>query len=404
MASSMRNLFAVAALLAALAVGYGAGREAPPQEASDGTGTSPEAGKILYYRNPMGLADTSPVPKQDSMGMDYIPVYENEARAESGTVQVGAVRVQRLGVRTEAAARRDMARTVHAVGTIQVDETRQTVVAPRFEGWIGKLTADATGQQVKKGDALFDFYSPQIVQIEAEYLSLAAGDSRSVGRLTTLAVPDGEIKRLQRERTINNAITYRAPIDGTIMEKQAVAGMRFASGDALYRLVDLSTVWAVVDIYEQDLERVSVGQAAQVTLNAYPDKIFEGKVAFVYPALNPATRTAKARIELPNPDGLLRTEMYAAVALTATGGGDALAVPASAVLDGGTRKTVLIDRGEGLFQSRPVKTGAESGGYVAILDGVSEGERVVTNASFLIDAESNMRAALQNLAPVEQKP
>lgn len=336
--------------------------------------------------------------------MDYIPVYENEARAESGTVQVGAVRVQRLGVRTEAAARRDMARTVHAVGTIQVDETRQTVVAPRFEGWIGKLTADATGQQVKKGDALFDFYSPQIVQIEAEYLSLAAGDSRSVGRLTTLAVPDGEIKRLQRERTINNAITYRAPIDGTIMEKQAVAGMRFASGDALYRLVDLSTVWAVVDIYEQDLERVSVGQAAQVTLNAYPDKIFEGKVAFVYPALNPATRTAKARIELPNPDGLLRTEMYAAVALTATGGGDALAVPASAVLDGGTRKTVLIDRGEGLFQSRPVKTGAESGGYVAILDGVSEGERVVTNASFLIDAESNMRAALQNLAPVEQKP
>lgn len=404
MASSMRNLFAVAALFAALAVGYGAGREAPPQAASVEAGASPEAGKILYYRNPMGLADTSPVPKQDSMGMDYIPVYENEARAEPGTVQVGAERVQRLGVRTEAAARRDMARTVHAVGTIQVDETRQTVVAPRFEGWIGKLTADATGRQVKKGDALFDFYSPQIVQIEAEYLSLAAGDSRSVGRLTTLAVPDGEIKRLQRERTINNAITYRAPIDGTIMEKQAVAGMRFASGDTLYRLVDLSTVWAVVDIYEQDLERVSVGQPAQVTLNAYPDKIFEGKVAFVYPALNPATRTAKARIELPNPDGLLRTDMYAAVALTATGGGDALAVPASAVLDGGTRKTVLIDRGEGLFQSRPVKTGAESGGYVAILDGVSEGERVVTNASFLIDAESNMRAALQNLAPVEQKP
>lgn len=404
MRSSVKSVWAVAALLMALAVGYGAGREAPPQAASVGTGASPEAGKILYYRNPMGLADTSPVPKQDSMGMDYIPVYENEARAEPGTVQVGAERVQRLGVRTEAAARRDMARTVHAVGTIQVDETRQTVVAPRFEGWIGKLTADATGRQVKKGDALFDFYSPQIVQIEAEYLSLAAGDSRSVGRLTTLAVPDGEIKRLQRERTINNAITYRAPIDGTIMEKQAVAGMRFASGDALYRLVDLSTVWAVVDIYEQDLERVSVGQAAQVTLNAYPDKIFEGKVAFVYPALNPATRTAKARIELPNPDGLLRTEMYAAVALTATGGGDALAVPASAVLDGGTRKTVLIDRGEGLFQSRPVKTGAESGGYVAILDGVSEGERVVTNASFLIDAESNMRAALQNLAPVEQKP
>ncbi len=425
MTSYRKTLLVTAALMAVMSLGYFSqsslrAEEMPPM-ASMTQSPADGKGKILYYRNPMGLPDTSSVPKKDVMGMDYVPVYENEAKDESGTVRISPERVQKLGVRTEQVERRILAQSVHTVGTIQIDEMRQTIVAPRFEGWIEKLQADATGMQVKKGDPLFVFYSPDLTHIEAEYpfshnqsmtgdmggeMASTAKHSMNgtIERLQSLAVPQDEIDRLLHEKTANYHITLRAPADGTIMEKRAVEGMKFMSGDMLYRLVDLSNVWVMVDVYEQDLARVAVGQTAKMTITAFPGRTFEGKVSFIYPDINKDTRTAKIRIDLPNPTGELRTDMYVNTELNIPTNGDALAVPSSTILNTGEKQVVLVDLGDGRFQPRQVKTGATGDGHVEILDGLKEGDRVVTSANFLIDAESNMRAALQTFTAPEAKP
>ena len=213
-----------------------------------------------------------------------------------------------------------------------------------------------------------------------------------------------QLARLQRTGNATRTLTLRAPIAGVVMDKQALEGLHFAAGDMLYRIADLSTVWLLADVYEQDLAQIRPGDAASITVQAYPGRVFEGRVAFVYPTVNAQTRTAKVRIEVSNPDLLLKTDMYATVEIAAPAGSTpTLAVPDSAVLDTGTRQTVLIDRGEGRYEPRAVKLGARAGGYVTVIDGLREGEKVVTGANFLIDAESNLRAALQAFTAPEGK-
>ena len=377
--------------------------------------------KILYYRNPMGLPDTSPVPKKDSMGMDYIPVYADEGAAP-GTVTISPERIQMLGVRTEAITRRNMAHTVRAVGTVAADERRIGVVNPKFEGWIEKLLVNTTGQTVRHGEPLLEVYSPDLVLAQREYLvarsasaemahadPMARDNARAIAdaalaRLKNWDISADQLARLQRTGSATRTLTLRAPIAGVVMDKQALEGLHFSAGDMLYRIVDLSSVWLLADVYEQDLAQIRPGQSATITVPAYPGRVFEGRVAFVYPTVNAQTRTAKVRIEVPNPDLLLKTDMYATVEIAAPAGSTPiLAVPDSAVLDTGTRQTVLIDRGEGRYEPRAVKLGARAGGYAAVLDGVREGEKVVTGANFLIDAESNLRAALQAFTAPEGK-
>lgn len=390
------------------------GMEYVPVYADEEQPASPPAesvkGKILYYRAPMGT-DTSPVMKKDSMGMDYVPVYESEAKESAGgTVRLTPERVQRLGVKSEAVEHRDLSHTIHAVGTVQIDEAKQKVIAPRYEGYIEKLAVNTTGQKVKKGDVLLTFYSPQLVQIENEYLvsRIEGGDAKSVKangsleKLRTLAVPDEEIQRLQREKTVNNSIALRAPAEGTVLEKQAIDGMKFAPGDTLYKLADLSDVWVIARIYEKDLAQVSMGQTVAATVSTYPNRIFNGKVAFIYPDIDTDTRTAKVRLELPNPDGDLRLAMFANVKIDSPTEKNALSIPASAVLNSGEKQSVLVDLGGGRFRSQPIKLGKHTEDFVEVLDGLKDGDRVVTSASFLIDAESNIRAALQNFSAPEK--
>ncbi len=372
--------------------------------------------KVLYYRNPMGLPDTSPVPKKDSMGMDYIPVYADEAGA-AGTVKIAPERIQTLGVRTEVASRRSLARAVRAVGTVMADERRIGVVNPKFEGWIERLLVSTTGQPVRRGEALAEVYSPDLALAQQEYLvarnaaaSMAHADpmardnaraiaAAALSRLRNWDISSDQIARLQRSGAATRTLMLSAPIGGIVMEKPALQGMHFAAGDTLYRITDLSTVWLVADVFEQDLAQIRPGQAATIALQAYPGRAFSGRVAFVYPTVNAQTRTARVRIEVPNPDLLLKVDMYATVDIAApVDAAPVLAIPDSAVLDTGTKQTVLIDRGEGRFEPRAVKLGPKADGYVAVLDGVTEGEKVVVGANFLIDAESNLRAALQNFA------
>ncbi|MBC9176011.1 efflux RND transporter periplasmic adaptor subunit [Roseomonas ludipueritiae] len=360
-------------------------------------------GRILYYRNPMGLPDTSPVPKKDSMGMDYIPVYEDEANQPAGTVTVSPERVQMLGVRTALATERTMTRSIRAVGTIAVDERRLVVVSPRFEGWIQRLLVNETGQPVRRGQPLFEVYSPDLALAEQEYVvarRLDAGvAAAALARLRNFDLPEEEVARLRRTGTVARTLTLTSPMDGVVLEKAALQGMRFAPGETLFRIGDLSTVWLLADVFEQDLGLVGPGQEASIGLTAYPDRRFTGKVTFVYPTLNAATRTARVRIEILNPEQLLKPDMYATVEIAAPlGSTPMVAVPDSAVLDSGTRQAVLVERAPGRYEPRSVQTGRRADGLVEIRQGIKAGERVVVGANFLIDAESNLRAALQTFA------
>ena len=378
--------------------------------------------KIIYYRNPMGLPDTSPVPKKDSMGMDYIPVCAEEAGSGAATVTVAPERLQMLGVRTETVSRRNVAQEVRAVGTVAADERRIGVVAPKYEGWIEQLHVNTTGQPVQRGDALAEIYSPDLVLAQQEYLiargaaasmagadKMARGNARAIAaaalaRLRNWDISADQLVRLQRTGKTGRTLTLTAPIAGLVMDKPALLGQRFAAGDILYRITDLSNVWLLADIFEQDLAQIRLGQDATISVQAYPGRSFTGRVAFVYPSVNAQTRTARVRIEVPNPELLLKTDMYATVVITApVEATPVLAIPDSAVLDTGTRQTVLIERGQGRFEPRAVKLGARAGGYVVVREGLREGERVVTGANFLIDAESNLRAALRAFAVPEGK-
>jgi membrane fusion protein, copper/silver efflux system len=375
-------------------------------------------GRILYYRNPMGLPDTSPVPKKDSMGMDYIPVTEGEETDDAGTVKISPDRVQKLGVQTAPVEPRVLTRTIRAVGTVQADERRLYVVNTKFEGWIQKLYVNATGQTVTRGQPLMEIYAPELVVAEREYLlawrSLqdmagAATEIRSsarqlaeaaLQRLHNWDISADQIKRLQSTGTVTRTLTLRAPADGTVMEKMAVEGMHFTAGDPLYRIADLSTVWVNADVFEQDIGALRDGQEAKIEVNAYPGAAFSGRVDFIYPTVSQETRTGKVRIVVRNTDGRLKIGMYANVAFE-TGIGDrpVLAVPDSAVIDSGTRQVVLIERGGGKFEPREVKLGSHADGFYEIRQGLAAGERVVVSANFLIDAESNLRAALKGFTP-----
>lgn len=373
------------------------------------------ARKILYYRNPMGLPDTSPVPKKDPMGMDYIPVYEGEEEASPASanqVRISTEKVQKLGVRTEKAALKKIDTFVRAAGRIEADERRVFSVSPKFEGYVERLHVNATGQTVAKGQPLFEVYSPELVSAQREY-SIAAQGLQSLGsadgtaqagmkqlaesslaRLRNWDISEEQIKALARSGEPKRTMTLRSPASGIVMEKKAVQGMRFMPGEMLYQVADLSSVWLLADVFEQDIGLVAPGSTATVEISAYPDKSFSGKVTYIYPTLNAGTRTAQVRVELPNPSQLLKPGMFANVELASAARKAIVAIPVSAVIDSGTRQVVLIQVGEGRFEPREVKLGTRGGEYVEVLSGVSEGEDVVVAANFLIDAESNLKGAL----------
>ena len=386
----------------------------PAQSAAAPAGESKQR-KLLYYRNPMGLPDTSPTPKKDPMGMDYIPVYEGEQDNEPATanqVRISTEKVQKLGVRTEAAQRRSLDRIVRAAGRIEPDERRIFAITPKFEGYVERLHVNATGQPVGKGQPLFEVYSPELVSAQREYaiaaqggeaLKDAGGEAQrgmhqlaesSLLRLKNWDISEEQLKALTKSGETKRTLTFRSPVAGIVTEKKALQGMRFMPGEALYQVADLSAVWVVADVFEQDIGLVKSGAKATVRINAYPDKVFSGAITYVYPTLNAETRTVPVRVEVANAGQLLKPGMFAQVELPVAGKGSVVTVPVSAVIDSGTRRIVLIQAGEGRFEPREVKLGARSDNYIEVTEGVKDGEAVVVAANFLIDAESNLKAAV----------
>jgi Cu(I)/Ag(I) efflux system membrane fusion protein/cobalt-zinc-cadmium efflux system membrane fusion protein len=339
-------------------------------------------------------------------------------------VMLDARRQQLIGVRITRAVRLMMAPEVRASGTVRADETRLSEVNVKADGWIRGLRANFTGRPVQRGETLFTLYSPDLIATQEEYLLALRGRTQATAgqlpelrdysarlvdaareRLRRWDMAEEEIQELEQRAAPFETVPVRSPASGVIVEKTAVEGMHVTPGQTLFRIADLSSVWVEADVYERDMAAVRVGQAATVTLDAYPDRRFAGRAAYIYPFVEEQTRTMRVRFQLPNPRGLLKPGMYANVQLVASAA-SALAVPADAVLDSGTEQVVFVALGDGYFEPRRVRTARRVDGMVEIMEGLKEGEEVATGATFFLDSESQLRAAARGFeaAPDSVKP
>jgi len=368
---------------------------------------------VLFYRSPLDPKQTSPAPRKDARGMDYLPVYSDEVPGSASTAGLAIVgidpqRQQLIGLRTAPVTEGPVGGSWRTVGRVAVDETRVHHLALKFAGFIEQVYVDYVGKPVRAGEPLFSIYSPDVVSAEEEYLlalrtraSLGAGTAQAGEDLVSAArerlklwdIPEAEIRRLERTGKVQRTVTLSAPMSGVVTRKDAVMGHRVAAGDMPYEITDLSQLWVLADAYESDLGRLRLGMAASLTLQAFPNREFPGKVAFVDPILDPKTRTAKVRLAFPNPTGELRPEMFGEVTLR-TPVRTGLSIPNDAIIDSGTRKVVFVSLGQGKFRPREVKIGATDGERSEVLEGLSTGDQVVTRANFLVDSESRLRASL----------
>lgn len=386
-----------------------------------------EAGKkVLYYRNPMNPEITSPVPMKDSMGMDYIPVYEDGAPEAPGTVRISPERLQMIGVKSEEAARRRLERTIRTVGRVEPVENRVFVINAKVPGWVERLHVDRTDQMVEKGQKLLDLFSPDLISAQEEYLLAWKGAEEVKAspypevrggalalleaarqRLDYWDISEDQIELLRRSGKVTRTMTISAPSSGSVTEKMVVEGQRIDAGEPLFKIIDHSAVWVYGEIYEYEMPYVKKGQKATLTPAYSPGEGYTAKVEHIYshlgsiryaPDAGTEVRTMKVRFELPNQDHRLKLGMYLNVELSIEIAGSAIAVPDSAVIDSGERQLVIIDRRDGTFEPREVKAGGKANGYFQVLQGVSEGEWVVTSANFLIDSESKLKAAVAGMA------
>ncbi len=409
------NRLAIAIL--ALAVGAGIGYLASHEKSKQAAVSV--AKKPLYYRNPMNPEITSPVPARDDMGMDYIPVYaeSDQGKASPGEVRIDPAVVQDIGIRTAQAKREAIAREIRTVGRIAYDEDRLMRLHPKYSGWVDKVYADKTGQPVKAGEALLAVYSPQLVSSQQEYLLALENESalekspfpdvRSGAaslvdsarqRLALFDMPASQIRQIERNRKVLKDVIIESPMAGIVTAIGAREGDRIGPETEIYSIADLSRVWVLADLYENDMSWVRKGDEVIIRLADIPGRAFNGKVDYIYPYLDAKTRTVKVRVELANPGLLLKPDMYADVGLHSDRKIDALTIPREAVIRTGTRDIVFIQKSPGRFEPREVVLGVSARGRVQIVEGLKEGEQVVTSAQFLIDSESNIREAAERMA------
>lgn len=400
------------------------GRSGPP--------TAAEVKKervILYYRSPMNPAVTSAVPMKDNMGMDFAPVYADEAGAEqsvAGVVRISAEKIQRIGVKSEPAARRNLARVIHTVGRVEPVEENIFVINAKVSGWVEKLYVSQTDQMVNAGDKLLDIYSPDLVSAQEEYL-LAWKNLKKVEsspypdvrkradslveasrlRLKYWDISDDQIARLRETGVPTRAMTINAPTAGSVTEKMVVGGQKIEAGETLFKIIDHSSVWVYGEIYEYELPYIKTDGPAVVTLPYTSGERYKAAIEHIYshmgsiryePGASTEVRTAKVRLSLPNKDHRLKLGMYLDVDIPVQAALNVVAVPKSAVIDTGIRQLVIVDRRDGRFEVREVVVGASADDYIEIKRGIAQGEWVVTAASFLIDSESSLKAVISGMS------
>jgi len=364
--------------------------------------------KILYYKSTMMPGETSPKPGKDSMGMDMVPVYANQAAAaNSSTITIDPATIQLMNIQTTEIASGPLRRTIRTVGTIDYNETALADVTTKFKGWIEKLDADATGELVHRGDALFEIYSPELYSAEAEYLAVANSTNAAgadvlreaaLDKLKFFDISDAQIAALAKAREPRKTMEILAPADGFVIEKNIVQGQMVDAGMKLYRLADLGIVWVFAQVYEQDLTYVQLGEEATVKLSSLPDREFRGRVTYVYPNVDEKTRTARVRLEFENPGYFLKPGMFVSAQIVSELKPSVLLVPGSAVLRSGEKNTVFVALPGGKFDPRTVVLGfeAEHDQY-EVISGLQAGERVVTSGQFMLDSESQLREAIEKM-------
>lgn len=402
-------------ILLALLIGALAGA-AVQHYATDGSkmnaGQQAASGKkILFYRHPMNPSITSDQPAKDEMGMDYTPVYADgqDQGADENAVTIAPAVVNNMGVRTASVERLPLPRRIETVGYVGYDEERVQHVHVRSEGWVEQLHVKFAGARVRAGDALFDMYAPKLVNAQQEYLQalntgnkFLAGASRE--RLRALGMVDAQIIALEKSRRAERLVKVYARQDGVVNALNIRAGMYVEPVMEALSIADISGVWLLADVFEQQAGWVQAGQQAQVRLSYLPGRARQGVVDYVYPNLDPITRTLKVRLRFENPEELLKPAMHADVTIFAGEKRDALSIPREALIRSGREERVIVALGVGRFAPRTVRAGVESGERVEILEGLQEGEQIVTSSQFLIDSESNLKAALTRMTPVEAAP
>ena len=388
--------------------------------------------KALFYRHPMNPQLTSATPKKDEMGMDFIPVYEEEAEEVAGTVRISPEKIQKIGVKIEEVKKRTLKRTIRTVGRVEHDEARVFNINAKVSGWVEKLYVNRTDLMVHPGEKLLELYSPELVSTQEEYLLAIKAKERvkgspseevkmSAGSLVQAAkqrlkywdIADDQIKRLEEEGNIKRTMAILAPAHGIVTEKMINEGQKIEAGEMLFKIIDHSQVWVYGEIYEYELPFVKIGQTAKIIPSYTPAEIYTAAVNHIYThfgtvrheaeGMMEESRTAKIRFELPNPEHKLKLGMYVNVELAVDAAENALTVPDSAVIDTGARQVIFVEKGDGRFEPRDVKVGAQGDGYYHIISGLKGGEKVVTSANFLIDSESSFRAALQGMKHETQK-
>ncbi len=386
----------------------------------------PKTGKkIKYWAAPMDPTYIRNEPGKSPMGMDLVPVYaeDGEEKEPASTIRIDPVTIQNMGVRLGRVERKPLIKHIRTFGNITYDERQIYTVNTKFNGWIEKLYVDFVGETVKKGQPLFEIYSPELVTAQEEYL-LALEQNRDLKDSSYARIREGaqrllkashtrlrywdlsekQIKKIENTGNVQKTLTIYSPARGVVIKKNAFQGHYVKAGQNQYEITDLSKVWVDVDIYEYELPWVRKGMPAKMELSYIPGKIFNGNVLFVYPFLTAKTRTATLRLEFPNPDYQLKPDMYVNVTLESAIAGDSLVIPQEAVIDSGVRKVVFVALGKGKFQPREVKLGVEGNDYeFQVLEGLHENEEIVISAQFMLDSESRLREAIQKMLEVQKQ-
>jgi len=409
----------------------GAG-EVAGQESSTASKKGLEAGmidpktgkKIKYWVAPMDPTYIRDEPGKSPMGMDLVAVYEEEGgeKEPTSTIRIDPVTLQNMGVRTALVKKKPLVKYIRTFGNIRTDETKLSEINTKFGGWIEKLYVEFEGEVVRKGQPLFDIYSPELVSAQEEYLlalrqhenlsssgypSIRQGAERllqaSRTRLLYWDLTDKQIREIERTGKTRKIVTIHSPASGVVVIRKATEGRYFKSGKRMYKIADLSTVWVDVEIYEYDLPWIHQGMAAEMELPYTPGKRFHGKVLYIYPYLNPQTRTATLRLEFPNPNYELKLDMYANVYLKSTVSQDSLVIPQESVIRSGVRNVVFISLGNGRFEPRDVQLGLEGNDdEYQVLKGLREGDEIVISAQFMLDSESRLREAVEKMQEVKK--
>ncbi len=379
-----------------------------------------EGRRILYWQDPMNPAYRSDTPGKAPDGMDLVPVYAGEGPADStfppGTVRISPEKQQLIGVKYGEVGYRDLSRSIRTVGRLVTDETKIVRVQTKVSGWIEEVHVDFIGKLVRKNQPLISIYSPELVSTQQEFLlanrareqlkdnpvkEIAEGAlslyESARKRLRLWDISEEQIRRIEESGSPAKTMTLYSPITGFVQNRNAFAGQRVTPETELYTIADLSTIWILADIYEFEVPLVKVGQKGSVTLPYFPERTFSGKITYIYPQFDFATRTLKVRLEVKNPDFELKPNMFANVELQVDFGRQ-LSLPEEAVLDSGNEQTVFVAREGGHFEPRRVRLGPKVGGFFIVRDGVGDGERVVTSANFLIDSESQLKTAVEGMS------